>query len=174
MSAAKAERIVNKSLLVSLVRESVSAKERTSSIAGTLGEHVAAAVENGNLHRKTYSLVAGIARMKNPAEREQVIRLFPLYIDMLTEAGFFPAQHVGDLADMAGQGDEEEGGEDGGSDGGDDAAGEGEVDPRDPVAAHAEDEWNKADPAAKDPDGDKPNGRRGKGMGDAAGSYKLQ
>lgn len=105
MSAVKAERIVNKKQLAGLVKEAKSVRDRTSSITGTFGERVAAAVENGNLDKKAFGVVTGLAKMKDEAARDRAIRNIPLYIDMLREEGLFPAEHVGDLADMASEGE---------------------------------------------------------------------
>lgn len=195
----KAEKVVAKTIFSSLLRESKQVKEETSAIAGKFGERVQHHSEHSNLDKKAFKIVAGLVRMKNTAERDRTIQNLPLYIDLAREAGFLPEEHVGDLADMAGRGDEDgdEPDDEGDETGEEDAGDEGEEpeagfviggtaddalaamnkaarDERDPIAAHAEDEWDKADPAAKDPPEDKPKGgRRGKGMGTAEGSYKL-
>lgn len=190
MAAGKAEKVISKTIFASLLREAGKVKEETSAIAGKFGERVQHHAENSNLDRKAFKIVAGLVRMKNPVDRDRTIQNLPLYLDLARECGFLPEEHVGDLADMAegaandeGQGDLEDLTDNTGSPAGHEIVGtvdhalarmnEAARDERDPIVAHAQDDWDKADPANKEPADDKPKGRRGKGMGDAAGTYKL-
>jgi hypothetical protein len=100
-SESSGERIVDKNFLIGLIKESKVTKERTSSIAGSFGERIKSAVDNGNLDRKAFAIVAGIYKMGDELRRKEVIRNVDLYLDMCEEAGLFGSEHMGDIAEQA-------------------------------------------------------------------------
>ena len=98
MSENSIDKVVNEKQLVALVQEAAAVKTRTASIAGVFGERVKAAVENGHLNKKAFSIVAGLHKMPDELRRNDAIRSLRLYLDMLDEA-LWHTGHAGDLFD---------------------------------------------------------------------------
>lgn len=108
MSETSADRTVAPKQLVALIRDADQKKTKMQSIAGEIGARVKAAVENGNMHRGAYALMVRLYRM-DEERRNDFIRSVQLYLDICREEGLFGDEHVGDLADMAGGVDDEDG-----------------------------------------------------------------
>lgn len=90
--------------LIALINDACQKRQRISSISGEIGERVKHACDNANLNKKAFSLAVQVARMPED-RRAAFLAAFPLYIDMMREEGMFGDEHVGDLADMAGDND---------------------------------------------------------------------
>lgn len=104
-----ADRQIGREQLAALVREKMRAKDAAARANEFANEKISSAVENVNLHRGAFNLIAALAR-KDEQKRKDFLSAFDLYRDMAEEAGLFGDQHIGDLMDDAANGakDDEE------------------------------------------------------------------
>jgi hypothetical protein len=93
-------KLVNEKQFVALFKECENKRTRAQSINGEIGERIKTAVEDGNLHRKLFSLMRALARM-DELKRKDFLSQFDVYVEMCERAGFFGSEHVSDLVDDA-------------------------------------------------------------------------
>lgn len=97
-----AQKLPNKSVVNSLWSKLIQVKEKTSAIAGELGERVRHHVENSNLHSRAWRTAGQIL---SKGERNEIAALeeishLRVYLDWVEER-IKAKGHVGDLAHMA-------------------------------------------------------------------------
>jgi hypothetical protein len=164
MADEKTTNITNPKQLIALAKAFNQTKSKIGSINGEIGERIAQAVENGNLHAGAFKFVCSLSRKHEKDEHKalEFWRQVLVYHDEFEKAGLFGEQHVGDLADMA--------------------SGSGEEDTGDADAAqnakaiqNGIGQLSEEDAAFDDQTSSKPSRRSAKGgVGEAAGTYKLQ
>lgn len=96
----------------SLLKEGARVKERVGEIAGTYGDRVKSAIENGNLHGAAFGKAKSIfnkGRTNELAALEQIAHL-RVYLDWIEE-DISNKGHTGNLADMANTAADEDEGE---------------------------------------------------------------
>lgn len=103
-----ADRTVAPKQLVALITEANREKDKIQSIAGSLGERVKHAIENGHLHRGAFQMMVRLYKMEE-FKREDFIRQMNLYICICRENELFGPEHVGDLVEQAEGSDEADG-----------------------------------------------------------------
>lgn len=181
MAEETATKVANTKQMIALAKAFNQSKSRVASINGEIGERIAKAVENGNLHAKAFKFNCGLARMfeKDDLKAREFWRNVILYYEEFEKAGLFGEQHVADIVDLA----ERRGQEDG------DAARAAENEKRildgikplsdeEPALREYADDLQHAasDAEFNDSTSSKPSRRNQKtngGVGDADGSYKL-
>ncbi len=88
MTEEAATKVANTKQMVALAKAFNQSKSKVASINGEIGERIAKAVENGNLHAKAFKFNCGLARM-------------------FEKAGLFGEQHVGDIDELARRAEQE-------------------------------------------------------------------
>lgn len=102
--AMKAQRLPTSKKLAELYRAGIKAEENARSYNGSFGELVTEAATRNHLHVPTWKIAFKIAKMKNESDRNRVLALLDVYVDLMRKEGIFPSEHVGDLMDEAERG----------------------------------------------------------------------
>ena len=95
------DRVVAPRQLLALIKDAHQKRNEIQGIAGTLGDRVKNAIENGHLHRAAFALMVRLYKM-DELKREDFIRQIPIYIEMCRKGELFGVEHAGDLVEMAG------------------------------------------------------------------------
>lgn len=105
MADEKTTGITNAKQLIALAKAFNQTKSKIGSINGEIGERIAQAVENGNLHPGAFKFVCSLARKHEKDEHKalEFWRQVLVYHEEFEKSGLFGEAHVGDLADMAGE-----------------------------------------------------------------------
>jgi hypothetical protein len=162
MSEEKTTNITNAKQLIALAKAFNQTKSKIGSINGEIGERIALAVENGNLHAGAFKFVCSLARKHEKDEHKalEFWRQVLVYHEEFEKSGLFGEQHVGDLAEMAGQSGDED---------------TGDADAVRNAKALQQGIGQLPDEQFDDATADKPSRRSQKAsVGAAPGSYKLQ
>jgi hypothetical protein len=148
----------NPKQLVALLKDADLKSEKIATITGELRERIKHAIDNGNLHAKAFSFARAVYRMKEE-KRDEYLRHVKRYLEIMEEEGLLGDAHVGDLAEMAREAEQQDP---------DEAAAE--------ANAQAIEGGIKplSDAEFDDSTSKRPSRRRQADMGDAPGSYKLQ
>ena len=169
MADEKTTSITNPKQLIALAKAFNQTKSKIGSINGEIGERIAQAVENGNLHAGAFKFVCSLARKHEKDEHKalEFWRQVLVYHEEFEKAGLFGEQHVGDLADMAsGSGDEDTGDED---------TGDADAARNAKALKSGIGQLSEEDAAFDDQTSGKPSRRSKNGaVGEAPGTYKLQ
>ena len=163
MADESTSKVCNPKQLIALAKAFNATKSKIGSINGEIGERIANAVEDGNLHAGAFKFVCSLARKheKDELKASEFWRQTLVYHEEFEKAGLFGDQHVGDLDEMAGEPSAEDA----------DAA---VVEKNAKAIATGIGELSKDDAKFDDVASGKPSIRLRKGgVGEAAGSYKL-
>jgi hypothetical protein len=154
------ERCVAPDHLVGLINAAESLRSKKAEFKNDFVDgfdsKVASAVENGHLHRKAFNEVKKLDAM-DEFRRNDFIRSFQLYVDILTEKRWSKEGHSGDLVDTAEEHDED-------------------AEAAEQNAAALEKGIKQLEPEAEfdDATSSKPSRRRHGGVGEAPGTTRVQ
>ncbi|WP_159728339.1 hypothetical protein [Methylosinus sp. Ce-a6] len=103
-------KVANTKQMVALAKAFNQSKSKVASINGEIGERIAKAVENGNLHAKAFKFNCALARMfeKDDLKAREFWRCLILYHEEFEKAGLFGEQHVGDIDELARKAEQDE------------------------------------------------------------------
>jgi hypothetical protein len=103
MTEEAATKVANTKQMIALAKALNQSKSKVASINGEIGERIAKAVENGNLHAKAFKFNCALARMfeKDDLKAREFWRNVLLYNEEFENAGLFGEQHVGDIDELA-------------------------------------------------------------------------
>lgn len=110
MTEEVATKVANTKLMIALAKAFNQSKTKVASINGEIGERIAKAVENGNLHAKAFKFNCALARMfeKDDLKAREFWRSLILYHEEFEKNGLFGEQHVGDIEELARKAKQEE------------------------------------------------------------------
>jgi hypothetical protein len=165
MAEEAATKIANSKQMIALAKAFNQSKTKVASINGEIGERIAKAVENGNLHAKAFKFNCALARMfeKDDLKAREFWRNVTLYYEEFEKNGLFGEQHVGDIDELARKAEQEEC---------DAEAAQAEANGAaimQGIKPLSEEEKEFDDETSKKPSRRKKNG----GVGDEPGNYKL-
>lgn len=110
MTKEAATKVANSKQMIALAKAFNQSKTKVASINGEIGERIAKAVENGNLHAKAFKFNCALARMfeKDDLKAREFWRNVMLYHEEFEKNGLFGEQHVGDIDELARKAEQEE------------------------------------------------------------------
>lgn len=103
-------KVANTKQMIALAKAFNQSKTKVASINGEIGERIAKAVEDGNLHAKAFKFNCALARMyeKDDLKAREFWRSVILYHEEFEKNGLFGEQHVGDIDELARQSEQDE------------------------------------------------------------------